>query len=327
MTHKPLVVPVSIRIPKALELKLRSVLVNENGLGYRANTDLTKALESALGCSIKNLDFFLPEQSSEPADRKPPALTPIKPTPELNLNPPSTAPTLKPCLQPPIDVPRSLTKNDFTAFSSGLNGSSSGIRSSSSSGLGTASDQTGSTSAISGPASIRSTSSSCSNKTSAQTCVRSSSSSDLTSLGAFGSSGPNKSPGQSSFRTTSSSDQSGPASIRSTSPCGPTSSASSSTYCPSKSSSLSSQGSTRSTVPADRTWVCSTQPLPSDDRRSLPSSSSSSHQSFHGFASVETSPRPRQASGLERDVDQSSSSRQDGPPSNGQVGQSSFKWS
>jgi hypothetical protein len=69
VTHKPLVVPLSIRIPKSLELKLRSLLVENNGIGYQANTDLTKALESALGCSIKNFNFFLPE--CEATDVKP----------------------------------------------------------------------------------------------------------------------------------------------------------------------------------------------------------------------------------------------------------------
>ena len=60
-----MVVPVSIRIPKAMELKLQSLLVKEGGTGYRANSALTKALETALGCSIKNFNFFLPENGEQ----------------------------------------------------------------------------------------------------------------------------------------------------------------------------------------------------------------------------------------------------------------------
>ena len=64
VTPKPMVVPVSIRIPKSLELKLRESLIGRDGTRYRANSDLTKALESALGCNIKNFNFFMPDNSN-----------------------------------------------------------------------------------------------------------------------------------------------------------------------------------------------------------------------------------------------------------------------
>jgi|688.fasta_scaffold1310788_1 hypothetical protein len=56
-----MVVPVSIRIPKTLEMKLRESLIGRDGSRYQANSDLTKALESALGCNIKKFNFFLPD--------------------------------------------------------------------------------------------------------------------------------------------------------------------------------------------------------------------------------------------------------------------------
>ena len=47
--------PVSISVPNALKNLLRQYLIDRNG-SDKAKQDLTKALETALGCSIRNLN-------------------------------------------------------------------------------------------------------------------------------------------------------------------------------------------------------------------------------------------------------------------------------
>ena len=62
--------PVSISVPKALKNLLRQSLIARNG-SYEAKRDLTKALETALGCNIRNFNCILSDKGDH-VDSKPP---------------------------------------------------------------------------------------------------------------------------------------------------------------------------------------------------------------------------------------------------------------
>ena len=61
----------SINVPKALKNLLRQSLVARNG-NFEAKQDLTKALETALGCSIRNFNCVLSKKDGNQLDSKPP---------------------------------------------------------------------------------------------------------------------------------------------------------------------------------------------------------------------------------------------------------------
>ena len=62
--------PVSISVPNALKNLLRQYLIDRNG-SDKAKQDLTKALETALGCSIRNLNCIFSDDDDDRLDSKP----------------------------------------------------------------------------------------------------------------------------------------------------------------------------------------------------------------------------------------------------------------